>query len=740
MTTSTVVACLLILLPAAGAFLAAGVSWQTTSTGAPEQSPTSAQKAREQAANRAAFLSSVIATGLAAACAVALAAIHDRAQGNADVASHVLATIPTGAQPIHLSLLPDSYAATLALLVTGVALLVQLYARAYLPLHAREHGWPVRYRSFAAIVGLFTSAMLLLVLAGDVIVLFVGWEVMGLCSYLLIGYDWQHQPARAAALKAFLVTRVGDVALLVGLIMLGAQAGGFDLPTISQTLRSPAGHTVVVTVAGLLVLLGIAGKSAQVPLHLWLPDAMAGPTPVSALIHAATMVAAGVFLGVRLQMVFSASGVVMVTAAVIAALTMLGAALAALVQTDLKRVLAYSTISQLGFMLGAVAVEAPQAALYHLTSHGAFKALLFLTAGAVILAAGTGQVGLIAARLRLHRQAVGDQSHTTAWLQKLSTGRGFFVVPVAWVVGLASLAGVPPLAGFFSKDGVLEAALEAWNGRPSLASAGAQGSQVDSLAVAGQVVLVAGLATVIVTAAYVTRVGLLVLAGPRPAAQREAGEDQLSVQEVEQGESEHLTDLSAATSSPVTGQEPTLQASTDTPSLPIPSVGARALGPGQLPALMATALVVLLVPTALLGLAMVGVEALHTSPAHMAMIGAITLALGAAGALAVWVRWRTTGLACSDQSLTHRRLTTWVRSGFGLDAVVEMVVLAPARALAAAIDRTERAGTDRAGSGVAALVGRLGSWTQRAHSGNAQLSLSLLAAAALALAVWAVIP
>lgn len=255
---------------------------------------------------------------------------------------------------------------------------MQIYSTGYL----REDP---RYPSYAALVSLFTSAMLLVVYSGDLMVLLVGWEIMGICSYFLVGHYWETPQARAASLKAFLVTKLGDVPFLIGLFALATDAGSFRITRILATVAD--GGLDHPTLIALLLLAGVAGKSAQFPLHTWLPDAMAGPTPVSALIHAATMVAAGVYFVARLLPVFAASSAALVVLAVMAAITMTGSALAALAQDDIKRVLAYSTIGQLGYMTGALAVGDRGAAVFHLISHGAFKALLFLAAGVIIHAA-----------------------------------------------------------------------------------------------------------------------------------------------------------------------------------------------------------------------------------------------------------------------------------------------------------------------------------------------------------------
>ncbi|MEU1128489.1 NADH-quinone oxidoreductase subunit L [Streptomyces sp. NPDC005900] len=380
---------------------------------------------------------------------------------------------PTGSVPVELALHIDGFAALVAVLVGVVASCVQIYSTGYL----REDP---RYPSYAALVSLFTSAMLLVVYSGDLMVLLVGWEVMGICSYFLVGHYWETPEARAASLKAFLVTKLGDVPFLIGLFALAADTGSFRVTTI--TARVADGGLDHPTLIALLLLAGVAGKSAQFPLHTWLPDAMAGPTPVSALIHAATMVAAGVYFVARLLPVFAASGAALVVLAVMAAVTMAGSALAALAQDDIKRVLAYSTIGQLGYMTGALAVGDRGAAVFHLLSHGAFKALLFLTAGVLIHAAGTNSLAAMS-RMTGLRDRVPDAYWTMT-------------------VALLALAAIPPFSGFFSKEAVLGAAEHTATGQAGSVPAAA-----------GWIVLVAGLLTALLTAAYATRLWLLAFHG-----------------------------------------------------------------------------------------------------------------------------------------------------------------------------------------------------------------------------------
>jgi NADH-quinone oxidoreductase subunit L len=340
--------------------------------------------------------------------------------------------VDLGGLTVTLGVRLDGAAALVAVAVTAVALAVQVYSIGYLRRGPHDDvDVDHRYPPYAAQISLFTAAMLLVVVAGDLVMLLVGWEVMGLCSYLLIAHDRRLPGAPAAAMKAFLVTRVGDVGFLLGIALLGVSARSFRIADVLAHDHS----TATLTAAGLLLLAGVAGKSAQFPLHTWLPDAMAGPTPISALIHAATMVAAGVYAVTRLYPLFTAAPVTLTVLGVIASVTLLLGALAATAQDDIKRVLAWSTVSQLGYMTGALAVGSPSAALFHLLTHAAFKALLFLAAGAVIHAVGS--------TLMSEMGGLRRSMPVTFWCT---------------VVGLGALAGVPPLSGFWSKDGVLTVA------------------------------------------------------------------------------------------------------------------------------------------------------------------------------------------------------------------------------------------------------------------------------------------
>jgi len=391
---------------------------------------------------------SVVAVPVAVACAVALAG-RRLGRGVALLASlapaWVLATgvsaalfAPVGGEgAIGAGALPwlgvgldvgwaiDGLATVMLCLVGIVALLVIVFSDGYLALAE------ARPRYFA-LLALFTGAMSLLVIADGFLGLFIGWELVGACSYLLIGYWFTKAEAASAAMKAFLTTRVGDVGLLIALAVLFAEVGDLSFAAVAAAVPRMAPETV--TVVALLLLAGAVGKSAQFPLHIWLPDAMEGPTPVSALIHAATMVAAGVFLLARAWPLLGASEVALMATLAAGVVTAVLAAAAACAQSDIKKMLAYSTISQLGFMFAAIGAGAWAAAIFHLVTHASFKALLFLGAGSVIHSTGTQEM----------RHAGG-----IARLMPLTA--------VTWFVGAAALAGVPPFAGFFSKDKILDA-------------------------------------------------------------------------------------------------------------------------------------------------------------------------------------------------------------------------------------------------------------------------------------------
>jgi len=366
---------------------------------------------------------SAITLGMAGWLVTWLAA---RPPGQRRVTHTVADWISAGELEVGWAVLVDPLSAAMLLLVTGVGTLIHLYSIGYM-------AGDERFSRFFGYLNLFLAAMLVLVLGESLLVLFVGWELVGLCSYLLIGFWFDERPNASAAKKAFVVNRVGDVGFLVAMFVVFGAVGSLSLTQVLPAAGTVAGGVVVAV--GLLLLLGATGKSAQIPLYVWLPDAMAGPTPVSALIHAATMVTAGVYLVARMSPWYAqVPGVGMLVAAIGAA-TALVAALIACAQLDLKRILAYSTISQLGYMFMAVGVGAYGAGVFHLLTHGFFKALLFLAAGAVMHAMG---------------------EHTDI---RVMGGLARAMPVTAVTAGLATLAiaGFPLTAGFFSKERILAA-------------------------------------------------------------------------------------------------------------------------------------------------------------------------------------------------------------------------------------------------------------------------------------------
>ena len=340
-----------------------------------------------------------------------------------------------------INLRVDALSLVFLFIITFVGALIHIYSSAFMR-HDRD------YARFFASMNLFVCAMLLLVLADNLVLMYLGWEGVGLCSYLLIGF-WYETPANChAANKAFYVTRIGDTAMAIGLFLLFKELGTLNIPEILQ--QAPQHFTAAspnITLIALLLLAGGMGKSAQLPLQTWLPDAMAGPSPVSALIHAATMVTAGVYLIARMHVVFQLSPVAMDVTAIVGALTLFIAGCSALVQTDIKRILAYSTISQIGYMFLALGVGAWSAAIFHFFTHAFFKALLFLAAGAIIES--------------LHHE---HDIFKMGGLRKKMP-----LVFWTFLAGAAALAALPLIsAGFFSKDQILWYAWSAGNGSPML--------------------------------------------------------------------------------------------------------------------------------------------------------------------------------------------------------------------------------------------------------------------------------
>ena len=394
--------------------------------------------------------------------------------------------LTSGMLDVHIGLSIDRLTSVMLLLVTTVSALVHVYTIGYM------QGEP-GYARFFSYIALFTFSMLMLVLADNFLQLFVFWEAVGLCSYLLIGHWYERQSAVAAATKAFVVNRVGDFGFMLGLLLVFTTFDSLDYatafanvgPATAQVMNilEPVGGSFevsTITVICLLLFMGAIGKSAQFPLHVWLPDAMEGPTPISALIHAATMVTAGVFMVARLAPLYNASPTAMSVVAIVGAITMVLGATIALTQTDIKRVVAYSTMSQLGYMMMACGLGAYAAGMYHLMTHGAFKALLFLGCGSVIIALHHEQ--------DMRRMGgLKDRLPITYW---------------TFLIGSLALAGFPLTAGFFSKDDIL---VSAWAAGPL-----------------GQVLSMFGVLTALLTAFYSFRLVFVTFWGPSRVDQQHA--------------------------------------------------------------------------------------------------------------------------------------------------------------------------------------------------------------------------
>jgi NADH-quinone oxidoreductase subunit L len=350
-----------------------------------------------------------------------------------DIVERSVRWLSFGGLDLELGIRVDALAAMMFVVVGLVSTLVQIYSVGYM------HG-DVRYTWYFAALNLFTGSMLVLVIANNTVQLLTGWELVGVSSYLLIGHWFEEKENSDAAIKAFITTRAGDLGFVIGVIVLFVGAHTFNIGEIQELVEGGEISSTFVTAGALLLFAGAVGKSAQFPLHVWLPDAMAGPTPVSALIHAATMVTAGVYMVARIFGLFAASETAMTVIAVVASITMLLAAALAVFQRDIKRVLAYSTVSQLGYMMAGLAVGAATAGIFHLWTHAFFKALLFLGAGSVIHA--------------VHSNDMFDMGGLRKFMP---------VTYATFIIGSLALAGVPPLAGFWSKDEIIAASYQTGN-------------------------------------------------------------------------------------------------------------------------------------------------------------------------------------------------------------------------------------------------------------------------------------
>ncbi|WP_380278576.1 NADH-quinone oxidoreductase subunit L [Kitasatospora purpeofusca] len=603
---------------------------------------------------------------------------------------------PTGGPDIALAIHLDGFTSLISVLVGLVATCVQVYSTAYLKDDPR-------YPSYAALVSLFTAAMFLVVYSGDLVVLLVGWEVMGICSYFLIGHHWETEDARSASLKAFLVTKLGDVPFLFGVFLLGADAGSFRIEDVLRAAtEGRLGHP---TLVALLLLAGVAGKSAQFPLHTWLPDAMAGPTPVSALIHAATMVAAGIYLVARLLPVFLLSGAALVVLAVMAAVTMIGSALCALAQDDLKRVLAYSTVGQLGYMAGALASGDREASVFHLVSHGAFKALLFLAAGVVIHAAHTNSISAMS-RIPGLRKRVPD---------------------AYWTMGIAlvALVGLPPFAGFFSKEAVLTAAEHAANGE-ALTNGVGPASAVPQAA--GWIVLISAGLTALLTAAYAARLFLVAFHSPAGAAAAApvvlTADDRGTVVADHEAGAPYSPEPDEA--DPAVAEPPAMRWPLWVLAVPTMGFGVTGLRSDWLPALLDGGSLRPSAVTAVIGTGLAVVGALL---AYGAWRSATARVPGQAEAPAAEVAVADPGRALLGP------LFGPARHGFGVDRLYGALFVRPVEAAAGLVRFLDREVVETYVRGAGAGAGLLGRAVRLAQTGNAQTYLSALLAGVVLLAV-----
>jgi NADH-quinone oxidoreductase subunit L len=408
--------------------------------------------------------------------------------------------ISSGDLQLDLGFRLDPLSALMVLVVSGVGFLIHVYSTAYM--HEESDGEYARYFSY---LNLFAAFMLVLVLGASFVVMFIGWEGVGLCSYLLIGFWYQKKAASDAGKKAFIVNRVGDYAFILGMLLLFTNFGTLDFQQLAAVVGAMPPETAfgTLSIAATLLFVGAAGKSAQIPLYVWLPDAMEGPTPVSALIHAATMVTAGVYMVGRNAVLFGHAPEALAVVAFVGAATALVAATIALVQNDIKRVLAYSTVSQLGYMFLAMGVGAFGAGIFHLFTHAFFKALLFLGAGAVI-----------------HALAGEQDIRRMGGLKK-----SLPIVYWTFLVGALAIAGVPGLAGFFSKDEIL----------------------YETFAHGHQLLWVVGALTSLLTAMYMFRLVFLTFHGPMAAGVQTAshGDVQSAAAQGGDGHRAHVHDAPA---------------------------------------------------------------------------------------------------------------------------------------------------------------------------------------------------
>ncbi|HEX8726008.1 MAG TPA: NADH-quinone oxidoreductase subunit L [Gemmatimonadaceae bacterium] len=452
--------------------------------------------------HRFAGITSIVGPGVLVAAFLLAAAIFFRMHAVGDMTAPFIqryfSWMPVGDLSIDAAFRLDQLSMVMVLVVTGVGMLIHLFSVGYMQ---EDPGYP----RFFAYLNLFVFFMLVLVLGANYPLLFIGWEGVGVCSYLLIGFWFSEKANADAGKKAFIVNRIGDFGFLIAMFLLFANYGTLDIAALQAQAGQFAFGGPLITTIALFFFLGCTGKSAQIPLYVWLPDAMAGPTPVSALIHAATMVTAGVYLIARSSFIFAAAPVAGLTVVIVGAVTAFFAATIGLKQWDIKKVLAYSTVSQLGYMFVGVGAGAYVAGIFHLMTHAFFKALLFLGAGSVIHV--------------MHQAYHHTHNHDDAQDMRNMGGLRRYM-PVTWIlmwIATLAISGIPPFAGFFSKDEILGTVFQR-----------AQGStlaQAHWLGIPGTAVLYVayalGLAAALLTAIYMTRLMLYTFHGPNRTGEKE---------------------------------------------------------------------------------------------------------------------------------------------------------------------------------------------------------------------------
>ncbi|HZJ08571.1 MAG TPA: NADH-quinone oxidoreductase subunit L [Trueperaceae bacterium] len=558
--------------------------------------------------------------------------------------------LQAGDLSVDLGFMIDQLSLVMTMVITGIGLLIHIYSIGYM---RGDEG----YARFFAQLNLFVAAMLVLVLADSFPLMFVGWEGVGVCSFLLIGFWYGQKENADAGRKAFIVNRIGDVGFLIGMFLTYQVFGSLDIQTVTQAAPAMLYGSAALTGIGLLYLLAAAGKSAQLPLQLWLPDAMAGPTPVSALIHAATMVTAGVYLIARTGAIYAQAPDAAATVAWIGVLTALVAAFSAFAQTDIKRILAYSTISQVGFMIAAVGAGAYWVGIFHVVTHAFFKALLFLGSGSVIHALG------------------GEQD-----VRRMGgLGKRMKVTGTTSLIATLAIAGVPLLAGFFSKDAILSHTLTS----PLLADSG-------SAVLYGLLLLSA-----VMTAFYMFRWYYLVF----------AGEERFEV-----AKRDNVHEAPAIMTAPLV-------------VLAVGSVFAGYLG--IQPFLARNVIAEWLAPVT----AAVDFEHLSLTSEWL-LIAASGVAAAAGLGLGYWVYAVNKGRLA--KRLEPSPLTGLSRSGFGFDAASRAVLVHPGESVAEGLSVLDRDVLDRGMSGSAGAVGLLGRLATAVQSGYVRLyALTMLLGAAL---------